>query len=99
MFTCDRCGDEVLKLWSTVEMFSRLGNYRNVDLCQTCTMIAYSFVLNRPLAKEDGMTIVWEVPLNDPEDIDDGEHASMCMCHECDPDFWMEYRRDIRDSA
>lgn len=80
-------------------MWSRVGNHRALDLCQTCTFVAYAFVLNRPLMMEDTMTILWDLPLNDPEDIDDAEHAHACNCAECDPDFQMELRREMRWDA
>lgn len=91
---CTRCSGQVMELWSTVEMFSRVGNFRAVDLCRACTAVAYSFVLNRPLTTEDPLTITDY--LRDPEDIDDAEHAGYCRCHECDPDFHMELMREER---
>lgn len=45
------------------------------------------------------MTILWDLPLNDPEDIDDAEHAHACNCAECDPDFQMDLRRELRWDA
>lgn len=95
MFTCARCRDECDELWSTVEMFSRLGNWKALDLCRACTAVAYSFVLNRPLTQGDPVTVVFDYLL-DPEDVDDAEHASICRCHECDPDFHMERQREER---
>jgi hypothetical protein len=77
-------------------MFSRVGNLKALDLCQSCTTVAYAFVLNRPLHQEEPMTMLWSVPLHDPEDIDDGEHLAECMCLECNADFHMERRRDER---
>lgn len=91
---CSRCRNQVMELWATVEMVSRVGNFHAVDLCRGCTAVAYSFVLNRPLEQEAPMTIIDY--LRDPEDIDDAEHAGYCRCHECDPDFHMERMRDER---
>lgn len=94
MFSCDRCGIECDELWAGLEMFSRLGNSRSVELCQACSLVAYSFVLNRPLGVP--MTIVWDMPLYDPEDVDDAEHHAQCHCAECDPDFRFEADREDR---
>ena len=96
MFCCARCGDKVDELWATIEMWSRAGNLQALDLCQSCTQVAYAFVLNRPLRKGREMTVMWTMPLDNPEDIDDAEHHAMCHCHECDPDFHMELMRDAR---
>lgn len=96
MMRCARCHAEVNDLWATIEMFSRVGNLKALDLCQSCTTVAYAFVLNRPLHQEEPMTMLWSVPLHDPEDIDDGEHLADCMCLECNADFHMERRRDER---
>lgn len=97
MLRCARCRTEVDELWATLEMFSRVGNMRAFDLCRPCTQVAYAFVLNRSIKWEDkAMTIIWDLPLNDPEDIDDAEHHAMCHCHDCDPDFRFEYLREER---
>lgn len=35
--------------------------------------------------------------VTDPdEDIDTAHHHAACRCHECDPDWHMEMRRDAR---
>lgn len=96
MTRCARCHDDVDAIWATIEMWSRVGNHRALDLCQSCTTLAYAFVLNRPLHKEEPMTIIWSTPLNDPDDIDDAEHSAMCHCAECDPDFRFELQREER---
>lgn len=91
---CDRCHDDVPELWGTIDMESRVGTRRAFDLCRPCTMVAYAFVLNRPLHMEDDMKILF--PILDPDDMDDAEHPEWCVCAECDPDFKFEQQRDER---
>lgn len=91
---CQRCSTDVPVLWATIEMFSRYGNFRAFDLCKECTDVAYAFVLNRPLGKQVPMSIVWDMPVRDPDDIDDAEHHAQCHCMECDPDIKFEMDRE-----
>ena len=94
-FTCGRCQLEVDELWGTVALYSRVGNWSGIDLCRSCTGIAYAYVLSQPLQQETTMSLVYDY-LIDPDDIDDAEHARVCKCHECDPDFHMERQREER---
>jgi hypothetical protein len=94
---CARCADEITDYWSTIEMFSRVGNLKALDLCQACTTVAYAFVLNRPLHQEANMTVLWSYPISDPFDIDDAEHPIECGCPECDAtDTRFEMERERR---
>ena len=85
---CGRCHTVVDELWASVEIFSRLGDFSAIELCEHCTRV----VLAVTTMKETAMTRIWI--MNDPQEIDDAEHPARCNCAECDPEFHIELRRD-----
>ena len=93
MNCCARCATQVDKLWSTVEFFSRAGDFTALDLCLPCTRVVAAAIR----LEVDLYTVFpFSIPLNDPEDVDDAEHHSQCHCMECDVDFKFEYLREER---
>lgn len=55
-------------------------------LCNACIADVQAFIeAGVPMPEFDDL---------DDDDIDDCEHHAACMCHECDPDFWMDLARD-----
>lgn len=96
MNRCARCYTIGVRLWSTVEFFAGSGEYRALDLCLPCSRVVAA-AINLPIQGASMQTLFpWSVPLNDPEDIDDGEHHAQCRCHECDPDFRFDWQREER---
>jgi hypothetical protein len=96
MMICARCTRDVDELWATIEMFSRVGNFRALDLCRQCTAVAYAFVLKQPLKGDQTMSLLWDLPIRDNDDIDDAEHHTCCPCAECVGVLVGEWRREER---